>query len=196
MQKVIRATLVGGVLFLIPMVFVVVVIGKAFKIIKVVAMPLHEVIPIDSIAGIALEEIITVIIMLLCCLLAGTVAHSAWGGSINKKIETALLNIIPGYAWVKGVTGGIRDDEAEKMLKPVLVRFDDYSQVAFETDRTDEGLVAVYLPSAPNPRSGSLCYVMADRVESIDTEFIVVVKTYKQLGRGSEDMLANIRRVT
>ena len=96
---------------------------------------------------------------------------------------------------MKGVTGGIRDDEAEKVLKPVLVRFDDYSQVTFEADRTVEGMVAIYLPDAPNPRSGSVSYVTADRVEPIDTSFMAVVRTYKHLGRGSADILGNHNRV-
>lgn len=195
MREIVRTTLIGGVLFLIPLVFVVVVIEKAYKIMKVMAMPLKKIIPIDSIAGIALEEILTIIIMLLCCLLAGMVAHSTWGRVIHRRLDTALLNLIPGYAWMKGVTGGIRDDEAEKVLKPVLVRFDDYSQVAFEADRTVEGMVAIYLPDAPNPRSGSVSYVTADRVEPIDTSFMAVVRTYKHLGRGSADILGNHNRV-
>ena len=112
MREIVRTTLIGGVLFLIPLVFVVVVIEKAYKIMKVMAMPLKKIIPIDSIAGIALEEILTIIIMLLCCLLAGMVAHSTWGRVIHRRLDTALLNLIPGYAWMKGVTGGIRDDEA------------------------------------------------------------------------------------
>jgi len=46
-------------LFLIPLVFVVVVVGKAFQIMKVVATPLGKLIPVESFAGYAVVELLT-----------------------------------------------------------------------------------------------------------------------------------------
>ena len=50
LRRLIRTTLVGGVLFLIPLVFVVVIVGKAFQIMKVVATPLANLISVESFA--------------------------------------------------------------------------------------------------------------------------------------------------
>jgi uncharacterized membrane protein len=190
MREFIRTTLIGGILFLIPLVMVVVVFGKAFQILKTVANPLVKLIPIESIAGFALVEVLTAVIMLLCCLMAGLVARSQWGRNIYAKIDSILLELIPGYSWVKGVTGDISDAEAENIFEPVLVRLDDQYQLGFEVDRTAEGLVAIYVPGVPNPRSGALSYVTADRVESIDAGFKAITKTCKKLGRGSGALLA------
>ena len=99
--------------------------------------------------------------------------------------------MIPGYAWVKGITGGIRDDDAEDLLKPVLVRFDDQTQLGFEVDRAADGMVAVYLPGAPDPRSGAVSYVTGDRIQPVDSGVKGVVKICKNLGRGSTEMLAS-----
>ena len=190
MREFIRTTLIGGILFLIPLVMVVVVFGKAFQIMKIVATPLGKLIPIESVAGFALVEVLTAVIMLMCCLMAGLVARSSWGRNVYGKIDTILLQLIPGYSWVKGVTGEISDEEAEDTFKPVLVRLDDQYQLGFEVDRAAEGLVAVYLPSAPDPRSGALSYVTADRIQSIDVGFKAINMTCKKLGRGSGAMLA------
>jgi len=190
LRRMIRTTLIGGVLFLIPLVFVVVVFGKAFQIMKVVATPLGKLIPIESFAGFAIVEILTVFILILSCLLVGTLARSPWGRKVNEKLDAVLLQMIPGYAWVKGITGGIRDEDAEEVLKPVLVRFDDQSQLAFEVERAADGLVAVYLPGAPDPRSGAVSYVTGDRIQPVDAEFTAVVKLCKNLGRGSTEMLS------
>lgn len=191
MLKLIRTTLIGGVLFLLALVVVVVVVEKAFQIMKVVATPLGKFFFTDSIAGIAMVEILTVVIMLLCCLIAGLVARSPWGRNLHQKLDTVLLNIFPGYAWLKGVIGNIQDEDAEKVLQPVLVRFDDYSQLAFESDRTKEGWVAIYLPGAPDPRSGAGNYVTEDRIQPMDLGFMDVVKSCKHLGRGSLEMLSH-----
>ena len=190
MREFIRTTLIGGILFLIPLVMVVVVFGKAFQILKIVATPLGKLIPIESVAGFALVEVLTAVVMLLCCLMAGLVARSPWGRNVYGKIDTILLQLIPGYSWVKGVTCEISDEEAEDTFKPVLVRLDDQYQLGFEVDRAAEGLVAVYLPSAPDPRSGALSYVTADRIQSVDVGFKAINMTCKKLGRGSGAMLA------
>jgi len=190
MRRLIGTTLIGGVLFLIPLVFVVVVFGKAFQIMKVIATPLDALIEAENFAGFAVVEILTVLIMIVCCLLAGMIARSPWGQKINKKLDAILLQMIPGYAWVKGMTGDIRDEDAEEALKPVLVKFDDQFQVAFEVDRATNGLVAVYLPGAPDPRSGAISYVTADRVRPVDTGFKDLVKICKNLGRGSAAKLS------
>jgi uncharacterized membrane protein len=190
LRRLIRDTLIGGVLFLIPLVFVVVVFGKAFQIMKVVAAPLGKLIIIESFAGFAIVEILTVLIMILSCLLAGAAARSPWGRKVNEKLDAILLQMIPGYAWVKGMTGDIHDEDAEEALKPVLVRFDDQFQLAFEVDRAADGLVAVYLPGSPDPRSGAVSYVTGDRIQPIDTGFKAVVKVCKNLGRGSTAILS------
>jgi uncharacterized membrane protein len=195
LRLLIRTTLIGGVLFLIPLVFAVVVLGKAFQIMKVVATPLGKLIPIESFAGFAIVEILTASIMILFCLFAGILARSPWGQKVNEKLDAALLHMVPGYAWVKGVTGGIRDEDADEFLKPVMVRFDDQFQLAFEVDRAADGLVAVYLPGSPDPRSGAVSYVAGDRIQPVDAEFKAVVKVCKNLGRGSAAMLSSQRVV-
>lgn len=189
MREFIRTTLLGGVLFLIPLVAVVVVVGKAFQITMVVARPLAKLIPIESVAGIALVEVLTAVILIMSCLIAGLVARSPWGRKIYGKIDTILLQLIPGYAWVKGVTGSISDQEAENIFKPVLVQFDDQYQLGFEVDRAAEGLVAVYLPGAPDVRSGALSYVAVDRIRPVDGGFNAIVRACKNLGRDSGAML-------
>ncbi len=190
LRRLIRTTLIGGVLFLIPLVFVVVVFGKAFQIMKVVAAPLGKLITIESFAGFAIVEILTAFVLVLSCLLAGLVARSPWGKKISQKLDAVLLQMIPGYAWVKGMTGEIHDEDAEEVLKPVLVRFDDQFQLAFEVDRAADGLVAVYLPGSPDPRSGAVSYVTGDRIQPVDAKFNAVVKICKNLGRGSTEMLS------
>lgn len=59
MRQLIRTTLVGGIIFLIPLVFVVAVFGKAVQIMKSVAVPIGDLIPIESVAGVAIVPILT-----------------------------------------------------------------------------------------------------------------------------------------
>ena len=185
LRRLIRTTLLGGIVFLIPLVFVVAVVGKAISIMQSVAVPLGEFIEVESVAGVAIVPILTTAFMIFSCLIAGLLARSSGGQKIYRKLDTVLLQMIPGYAWVKGVTGGIRDEDADEVLKPVLVAFDDQSQLAFEVDRDAEGLVAIYIPGAPDPRAGTVSYVTSDRVQALNVDFKVVTKICKNLGRES-----------
>jgi len=192
LRSLIWTTLLGGVIFLIPLVAVVVVLGKAIHIMQSVAIPLGEMIPVETVAGIAIVPILTTVIMFVCCLAAGMLARSTRGQKVYSKLDTVLLQLIPGYAWVKGITGGIRDEDADEVLKPVLVTFDDQSQLAFEVDRSVDGLVAIYIPGAPDPRSGTVSYVTSDRIQPVDVGFKAVTKICKNLGRESTAMLQGI----
>jgi uncharacterized membrane protein len=75
----------------------------------------------------------------------------------------------------------------ESTLKPVLVRFDDLSQVAFEVESHEDDSVTVYLPGCPDPWSGSLVNMTKDRVERLDTDFVTVVKRLRTVGKSPHD---------
>ena len=122
-------------------------------------------------------------------MIAGLLARSSGGQKVYKKLDAVLLQMIPGYAWVKGMTGGISDEDADEVLKPVLVAFDDQTQLAFEVDRSDDGWVAVYLPGAPEPRSGTVSYVTSDRVQPANVGVKAITKICKNLGRESAGLL-------
>jgi len=189
MRDFLRTTLIGGFLFMIPLVAVVVIIGKAFQILKIIATPIGKLIPIESIAGFAFVEFLTAGIMLLACFVAGLLTHSQWARHLGDKLDAVLLQVVPGYAWIKGVTGGISDEEALKIFKPVLVRLDDQYQLGLEADRNSEGLAAVFLPGAPDARSGVISYVTADRIQPIDVGLTDIAGVCRKLGRDSVAML-------
>jgi uncharacterized membrane protein len=69
-------------------------------------------------------------------------------------------------------------------MRPVLVRFDDYSQLAFEVDQLSDGRKVIYIPSAPNPRAGSVLVLDADRVAPVNLSFLAAVRSLRALGRG------------
>ena len=91
MRSFMRTTIVGGFLFLTPLAFVVAVFGKAFQVIKVVATPLDNLFPIETVAGVAFVEVLTALIMLLCCFVAGLFAVKFFVGLF--VIETLFVKL-------------------------------------------------------------------------------------------------------
>jgi uncharacterized membrane protein len=182
MRKFILTTVLGGVLFLIPFVVVVALLGKGFMIMHAMAEKVHMFFPWDSVVGLPIVKVLTVLLLVGTCFISGLVAKSSWGRNIQNRIDDLLLQFVPGYAWIKGMTSSVNVEEADVLFKPVWIRFDDQYQVGFEVERCEGDLVAVFLPGAPDPRTGTLTYVTSDRVDYLTSSFYDVVKSFRKLG--------------
>jgi len=185
MRKFILTTVLGGVLFLIPFVLVVVLLGKGFMIMRTIAEKVDMLLPWDSVAGLPIVDVLAVLFLISCCFIAGLVARSSWARDLRNRVDDLLLQLVPGYAWIKGMTGSVSNEEAAAGFKPVWIRLDDQYQVGFEVERCEGDLVAVFLPGAPDPRTGTLSYVESDRIEDLDSSFNDVSKNFRKLGMGS-----------
>jgi hypothetical protein len=164
----VKTTIVGGFIFLIPFVILIIIIGKAFSILAALAKPLSALIPIKSFAGIAVLDLITVFFIILICFVAG-----------------------PIYSFVKSLTESISGIRDKKTLKPVLLEFDDNSQLAFEVERVEEDNIVVYVPGSPNPWSGSVLFMKSERVKSLNIPFSEAIKLMGKFGQGANKLLHN-----
>ena len=187
-MKTVRTMIIGGLIFLVPFAIALVVVGKVFGLSMRRAEPIADRMPFDAVAGIALANILAVAIVLGACFLAGVAATSTVGQRLYRKVDELLLNLIPRYAFVKSMTDSFGGDD-QSVLRPVMVRFDDLSQIAFEVERGPGDLVAVYLPGSPDPWSGSVAHITSDRVDPVAADFASVIQTLRKVGRGSAALL-------
>ncbi len=183
-----KTTVVGGLLFLVPLAVVGVVVGKVVGVMRTAAQPFDDVVQVDSVLGVLLANLIAVVVVVVVCFLAGLIAVNRMGQKMSETVETGLLAAVPGYTFIKGFTDSMaQTDEMAQTFQPVLVQFDDYAQIAFEVERTEKGHAVIYLPGAPNPWSGSVVYVDAERVTQLDVTVPDAVKRIRTLGRGTEE---------
>ena len=185
----VKTMILGGLLFLFPLVIVTAVVGKAFRLMLRVTEPFDDVIPADSVADVAVINLVAIAALLVGCFVAGLVAQSKIGRRVYRTADANLEGIIPGYAALKARLGSAVGEERRKAFKAVFVRFDDQGQIAFEVERLADGRVTVFLPGAPDPWSGSVLVVDADRVTPLDLEILPVSRTFKNLGRGTAAVL-------
>jgi uncharacterized membrane protein len=190
-----KTTALGGIVFLLPLVLLVVIVGKAFNIIKSVSSPLADHLSASTFAGYAVVDLLALTVLLLLTLLAGTLARSPLFNNFYRKVDAIILQVFPGYSWIKGMTGSLSDSDAEKSFKPVAVIQDDAVQIGYEVERLVDGWVTVYLPGAPNTRSGSVAFFTDDRVVQLDTSFAGIAGCLKTLGRGSGEIICDTSRL-
>ncbi len=184
MVQFLKTTVIGGILFLVPFVIFLVVIGKALEIINKLTAPLIKAFPLDSVAGVAVIDLVTILMIVLVCFLAGLAARTVTAGKIVNSLEDAVLSKIPAYEFVKSKVHAVIKAEDAEGLKPVLAHFDDAAQVGFEVARVEGGLVTIFLPGSPDPWAGSMCFMTEDRVTPLDQNMKSIIIALKGLGKG------------
>lgn len=193
MNKVIKTTVLGGIVFLIPIVLMVAIIDKAFSMMHLLATPLLEFLPIESIFGAATAHVVTVIILILFCFVAGLFARTNLADRFGASLEKNLLEKIPTYVLIRAKLRSVLQPEELEKLHPVMVRFDDSWQFALEVEKIHDDKVLVFLPGAPDAWSGSVCVVTDDRVERMDIDVQAVNLLMKRLGEGSSQALVPLK---
>ncbi|MDK3073345.1 hypothetical protein QO034_09510 [Sedimentitalea sp. JM2-8] len=184
-MKTLKTTILGGLLFLAPLVVLIFILSKAFEFSRTLAVPLGRVFPMDRIAGVALSDILAVGLILFVSYLAGLVARGKVLAKPVARIERVLISVVPGYAVLKSTLAGLMGDTSvESLLQPVLIRLDDVHQIAFEVERLDDRSV-VFLPGAPSAWSGTSVIVDSKRVTYLSVPPHQVTGLLRVLGRGT-----------
>lgn len=196
MVKFLKTTVIGGIVFMVPIIIFIAIIGKAIELTNKLAAPVSAIIPVDSIGNIAVANLLALVIVLLICFLAGLAAKSTLARKSIGALESRALSKIPVYGLLKSKIDAIVQPEKAEGMKPVLARFDDSWQIAFEVERIQGGVVAIYLPGAPDPWSGSVCFVTEDRIQPIELTLPPVLRILKGIGKGSNEQLRIFKEST
>lgn len=187
-MRFIKTTIIGGLLFLVPLIVVIVVIGKALSLMMAVAEPMSAWFPIESLGGVAVANVVAVLLILLLCFVAGLLARTRPAKRFARSVEDSILQKIPGYSLVKGITSSLSEDDAEDM-HVVLVSLGYSKRVGVEMERFGGERVVVYLPGAPTAWAGELHVVDAGQVERLDCPLTTFIDHAERLGRGSGSYL-------
>lgn len=184
-----KTTVIGGVVFLVPVVVLLLVLNEAVALMLLIAEPLADVVPMDSIAGVATANVIAVFAILLACFVAGLIARTRSVTRLAEKLERAILSKLPGYAMIKSIATTL-DPSQQAELQPVLVNFDVRSRLGLEVEQVGEDRRVVYFPGAPNAWAGIVEIVPAERVEKLDAATTDVLAHCELIGKHTADLLA------
>jgi uncharacterized membrane protein len=189
MLRLIRTTIIGGILFLVPIAILVAAIGKGLEVTGALAKPLVHVLPVDMIGGFAVAQVLAIVLLLLICFVAGLIARAAIARKLVDALEANVLAKLPAYALLKTKTQSMLSPEDIEGMSVVVVRFDDAWQIGFEIERIEGGKVALFLPGSPDPWSGAVCVMEEDRVTPLDLPVATVAGIARRLGRGANEAL-------
>jgi uncharacterized membrane protein len=189
--KIIKATFLGGILFLVPLVVLLVFLEKGYGIIQKTTLPIVNNFPKINVLGIALQELVGILIIILICLFAGLLAKTVAARNLIQKLEDGVLSFVPGYSFMKSMNENILGFESNEDLKVILVPTDAGLQFAFLIEQISEEKFTVFIPDAPNPWSGSVVFVEKKDIQDIEITQKQALACIRKLGYGSKELLKN-----
>ena len=182
-------TLIGGVVFLLPLVVVLYLLGQGLGMAVRAVQPLLPMLPFQSVGGMALSGVAALAVVLLLCCSAGLLARAAVGRAFAERFENRLQTLYPRYTVIKAMSQGLHGALGEVVLKPVLASFDDHQLIGFEMERLEDGRAVLYLPGAPDAWSGSVVLMAAARLQPLDVDAAALAKALQSLGAGTATLL-------
>ena len=183
-------TILGGILFLTPIVVLGVVLSKAYDFVRRGLQPLMALIPQALGSGPTMTAILAILVLGLMCLLAGLFARTMLAQRIVSGLEATVLSKLPGYEYLKQAGTSVLG--LGETASVVLAQLGDAWRIGVQTDSIGDGYVAVFLPNSPNPMSGSVFLIAADHVRPADVPLATAIASLRRCGIGSGALLSTL----
>jgi uncharacterized membrane protein len=184
-KEFLKATIVGGVLFLMPVILIALMLRHAMGFAGKIADPIAAYFPLHQVAGVAIATIIAALVLLVLSFFAGLAARTRTGKGVTHWLEETLLGNLPQYRMVKSLAEGMTQVEGVQGLRPALVSMEGGWQIGYQIEELQGGWVAVFLPQSPTPMSGNVMYLPATRVRLLEIPIPEAMMLIKRLGVGS-----------
>lgn len=181
-----KATAIGGLVFLLPFAAIIFVMSYVFQAAQQIYKTVDPWLPdfFHSGIGIAILFVGGIALVVVACFVSGLLASRSIAREGNRWIENNLMKVFPKYAIYKDLLAGTLGGEHHKVtMKPAYVDYQGVSRLVFETNRFEDGTVAVYFPGSPDPWNGFLARVPADQINGAELTFFDAVGQLEQMGR-------------
>jgi uncharacterized membrane protein len=180
-----KTTLIGGVLIILPIYIAVLLLAKAAQALLGLLAPLTSQIP----AGTEFREVVAILLLVVVCFVVGLIVRTGPGLRAKNAFEQAVLEKLPGYAFVRGFAKRLTGRSEEQTLQPALVEIEDALVPALIVEALDDGSYTVLVPSAPTPMAGSIYILPRDRVHPVDIPLAKAIGVFSKWGTGAGEFV-------
>jgi uncharacterized membrane protein len=181
----VRTTILGGVIFLAPIVVLIVILAKAFGYAKtgIHAVVVH--VPGVSELSVGMATVLSIATIALVCLLAGLIAQTMIAQRLVNVLEATVLSKIPAYEYLKQESASALGVAEIGELPVVFVPMEGGWQLGVQTEALSNGLVSIFVPGAPNPHSGSVFFFSTDLLRPAGIKLAAGLGCLRRCGAGA-----------
>jgi uncharacterized membrane protein len=175
-----RAVL-SGFLIIVPIYLAILLVLKGMQSVARLVQPLTRLVP----EWFPAEGVLSLLLVLLVCFLVGVAVRTRAGQAIGRRIDTGILERIPGYSLIRSLTQQLAGQSREQAWKPALAELEDALVPAFIIEEFEDGRYTVFVPSIPTPFSGAVYILERKRVHPLDVPFTQALQVVSRWGSGA-----------
>ena len=192
-----KATTIGGLFVLLPVVLVVLLISKTLGAVRVAVVDIVAVLIGQPKDAVSFPLAWAALLVLLMSFFLGLIMISRLGRESGRWFEDSVLLRLPGYAAIKVIVQGLLPTERQEKVRPALLTASDGKQTfVYVMEEHADGRLTIFVPSSPSAASGSVQIVGRDKVTMLNVGLGSVVKVLNQWGVGTGKLLARHTEVT
>ena len=191
-SRFLRTTILGGALFLMPIVVLAYLLSKAFDFARRGLKPVEKMIPDQLVSGTTMEAIMAIGLIVLLCFLAGLFGRTLTAQKITSELESAVLSKVPAYDYLKQAGSSMMGLGEIADHPVVLAQLGGAWRLGVQTDIAEGGLAVVFVPNSPNTFSGSVFFVASDKVRRLDVPLSEALRCLRRCGEGGASLLGNL----
>jgi uncharacterized membrane protein len=194
LKKLLRDTLVGGVVFLLPFLLVGLLLEQALDMSQRLMSPVTRSMALTRELGAIAHAIVSIVGLLLLALLAGIFVRTRPGQRLFIWMEQSVFGALPQFESARRIVESIGDDDG--LVRVVLVPSDGGLALGFAFEEEVDGWLPIFLPGAPDWRSGNILFVRKADVTWPAVSPERVTRLLSKLGSDDGQLLAELRTLT
>jgi len=181
-----KRVLKGLIYVILPFTVLFFILEKAFLVMRSLISPMKELLPADSYFGIGVLSILSALLLLALCFVAGLMAERKYIQSMLGYIEEKFLVYFPGYTMLKSsATEAIGN--SDNHWKVVLLGTGSEKKLGIEIERNSEGQCVVFCPEPPDAKSGDLLWVDQSQITPTDMPVSKLLHIVRNYGKGTSN---------
>ncbi|OGU66072.1 MAG: hypothetical protein A2X62_14945 [Stygiobacter sp. GWC2_38_9] len=187
--KFIKMTLIGGLLVILPVWLAILLLLKAIKAALGLLKPIAAMVPQEIVN----DYLIAFALLLMICFAAGLLVHARCMWRPGLWFERHILERMPGYTLLRGMTRRLSGSSEEQTFQPALVEIEEALVPAFIVEKHPDGQFTVFVSSSPTPMAGTIYILPPERVHPVDIPLATAMASIAKWGAGSGKWLSAMR---
>ena len=177
----VKATLLGGVIVVVPAWLAMFLVLKALGHLEIFVKPVSKHLP----QTIGHPRIIAILVLIGLCFLVGVVIQTAIGKKAERAAERTVHEKIPGYTTLRSLASRLSDHSETASFQPALVEIEEALVPGFIVEQYSGNRSTVFIPSVPTPMAGAVYIIDNNRVHPQDLPAVSLMQCISKWGGGS-----------
>lgn len=190
-----RALIFGGLFFIVPLLLIIFAWTQIHKTLKPISAKISEALDLNSVFGSASIIIVTIILLIILCFVAGLLIEKGIVKNWSSGVEKKLFIFMPSLQMLKFRLIGDNNNVINEFWQAIIFKEDSFYRIGFITDKTKTH-TTIYIPDAPKIDAGEVRYMTNSDFEYYNISMKAAMSAIYAFGEGLdvETIIANSKK--